>query len=291
MFRHLGYHLKQMRISHYIKNGLIFFPIFFARHINVYNELIDTIIAYFSFCLMCSAVYYINDLMDKKYDVLNANKKMRPIASGQIKTIEAIVTIVILLCAAFSLLFFLTDSVNTLSWLYLLIYLLLNILYSKCIKHIPVLDVFMMAVFFEIRIYYGAAIISVDVSSWLFYTVFVAALYFSLMKRKKEIDNEDAAITRPVLGKYNEKFLDTSVVMCAISTLIFYTIWASTITDLNNWGIKISVVLVYALFFQYHLAAIQSENGNPVSIVFKNPQIIVNMLLLAVSLFAGVYFE
>lgn len=161
-------YFKLFRVSHYIKNFLIFLPLLFSGTLlSNRGGVIHCAIALVCFCLVSSAIYIFNDIQDKEVDKNHPRKSKRPIASGAVSVQAAVLIIVVLLalCGIISVCF-----LPLASGLFLLVYLAINVLYSLSFKHIPILDISCVAAGFLIRLMYGAFVTSIVISNWLYLT-------------------------------------------------------------------------------------------------------------------------
>ena len=199
-------YLKLIRVKHWIKNCLIFLPLIFSREINKTN-IILTILGFISFSLASSIIYIINDIRDKEKDKNHPTKKNRPIAAGTISIPSASTVAGLFSIITIAILLYLSTYNHFIS-IYIISYILLNIMYSFGLKNIPLLDVFILALGFLIRVLYGGALINVEVSTWLFLTVLSISFYLGLGKRRNELMAQEKIgnNTRSVLKYYNKEF-------------------------------------------------------------------------------------
>jgi len=182
-------YLKLMRPSHYIKNFLIFLPIVFsAKLFEQWQNLVVLAGGFLAFSLICSCVYIVNDVIDAPKDRLHSRKKHRPIASGAVSVKAAFglfgVLLMIACLVAFWLIFGWNSQPEILLWLG--VYLILNVLYSLCLKNYPIIDVAILASGFLLRLLYGSALTGIAVSNWLYLTVIAMSFYLGLGKRRNE---------------------------------------------------------------------------------------------------------
>ncbi len=195
-----------LRIYQWIKNCIIFFPLFFSEKLFFKQAAFHTIIAFFVFCLVSSMAYIINDIADVKKDKLHPIKKSRAIASGRISKNVAIIIALVLLGASVltSLLFLNLHEAAIIS-----AYLVLNILYSFLLKNYSLFDIFMIGVFFELRLLVGGFAAEVTLSPWLVLLTFFLALFLAAAKRRDDImlNFSDKISVRKSLSNYNEYFL------------------------------------------------------------------------------------
>lgn len=215
-------YLKQMRIKSWLKSLFVFFPIIFSLELFEWNRFVEAVILALSFCLSSSAIYVLNDIIDVENDRNHEVKKHRPIASGQISFPRAwtLMVCLILLGSGMAL------SVNLASFLMILAYFIINILYSKWLKSKAVIDCFCIAAGFVLRVMVGGTIVRDGVSDWMFLTVILLSLFMAFGKRRGELHSYGAGETRDVLKNYEMNFLNGIVFMCAGLTIVFYSLWS-----------------------------------------------------------------
>ena len=149
-------YLKLLRIKHWLKNGLILLPLFFGKSIFNLNKIYSVLIAFIIFSFISSIVYIINDINDIHADRNHPKKKNRPLASGKVSIKNAILVLILLMILSISLIIYLYNkTTNIFIILIPLLYLILNILYSTKLKHIPIIDVAILVSGFVLRVYYG----------------------------------------------------------------------------------------------------------------------------------------
>ena len=181
----LGY-IKLMRIKHYLKNFLIFIPLIFNGDFFNLEKIGITFLGFISFCLISSAVYCINDLKDLEDDKKHPIKKNRPIASGQVSKKGAIIFMILLFLISIITMIPIIQ-ISIIPIIIELIYFALNIAYSCGLKRIPIVDVVILVSGFIIRLLFGAAITSIEISNWLYLTVMAGSFYLGFGKRRNEI--------------------------------------------------------------------------------------------------------
>lgn len=271
-------YIKLIRIKHYIKNFLIFLPLIFSRNINATNILLS-ILGFISFSFASSIIYIINDIRDKEKDKNHPTKKNRPIAAGTISITNALIVATLLLIITIAILIYLS-TFNKFISIYIITYILINIMYSFGLKNIALLDVFILALGFLIRVLYGGALINVEVSNWLFLTVLSISFYLGLGKRRNELIAQEKTgnTTRSVLKYYNKEFLDKNMYMCLSMTIIFYSLWCQ---DLNSDYIMWTIPIVLLICMKYSLNIESNSSGDPVEVLLKD-----KILMLLVGIYA-----
>jgi decaprenyl-phosphate phosphoribosyltransferase len=274
--------VKLLRVKHYIKNLLIFIPLFFAGKIFDRNLLEKAFIGFVCFCLISSAVYILNDIQDREKDRLHPKKKMRPIASGSISVKQGIglfiscfvgSTLLSLLC------------LNGISLFIILLYLVINIAYSIKLKNKPIIDIVILASGFVMRIIYGGAVVDIPISKWLYLVVVSGALFMGLGKRRNELTQQKN--TREVLKYYTETFLDKNMYVCFSLIIVFYAMWTLEFTDSKMiWTVPTLIIIL----MKYSMDIEGDSDGDPVNVLLQDKILIVITILYAICIFAMMYF-
>ena len=287
-------YLKLMRIKHYIKNLLIFLPLVFS--LNFYNAEMDMkiIIGFIAFSLTCSIVYIINDIHDAEKDRKHPKKCNRPIAAGTVSKKGAIILGVILFVIVIAIC--ILGQLNIVSTGVLLGYLLLNILYTFKLKNIPLVDVVVLVLSYVLRVVYGALLINVVVSHWLYLTIMAFAFYLSLGKRRNELDksSESKENTREVLKYYTKGFLDKNMYMCLALTIVFYSLWcvdASTVSRFNIDYLIWTIPLLILICMKYSLNIEGDSYGDPVDVLLSDKSLIVLAALFVIVMGAIILIQ
>jgi len=276
--------LKEMRVHQWIKNIFVLIPLVFDRQLFSIEPLSRTIIGFFLFCFVSSSVYLINDIMDVEADQKHPKKKSRPIASGSLPIPIAIITAIILVSISVIGGFFLSRSFL----LILTIYFLINLAYSLKLKHIPLLDVLIIATGFVLRVAAGVSIIQVErFSPWLYVVTTVLALFFGLGKRRGELatiqqnNNEQ----RKVLDGYTIPLLDQLITIISATTLISYSLYTFSAPNLPDNHVMMLTIpfAIYGIFRYLYLIQVKNEGGAPDELVLSDRPLQVTFLFFAVS--------
>jgi prenyltransferase, ubiA family len=276
--------LKLLRVKHWVKNVLVVVPLFFSQNLLQRELWISTIIGVISFSLISSCVYIVNDIQDVEKDRLHPKKRYRPIASGAISVKFA--TVIFVLCLLLSLaLSYGVASFNAVG--IVLLYLVLNIAYSKGLKNKALIDVVILTSGFFLRVAYGAVISHVEISAWLYLTVISGAFYLGFGKRRNEMQQQGSdGTTRKVLKSYSLSFLDKNMYVCLALTNMFYALWA---TSKESQAYFISVPLVMIIFMQYSLDIEGDSDGDPVEVIGQDKTLICLVLLYAILMVTLLY--
>lgn len=277
--------LKSLRPQQWIKNFFIFAAIIFSRNIFNLPLLLKDVIAFIAFCVLSSSLYILNDLKDLEEDKHHPIKSKRPLASGRLKKSHAILSFVILS----SLGFILAVTLNRNFFIIALVYFILQIAYSFRIKHVVILDVFVIAAGFLIRVVAGGLAIEVSLSSWLLICTTLLALFLALGKRRHELVllEEEASDHRPILKEYNPYFLDQLIAVVTASIVIaycLYTIDAKTVAKFGTTNLLYTVPFVFYGIFRYlYLIHQKSKGGSPETLILKDKPLLIDIFLWIAS--------
>lgn len=255
--------LVLLRPRQWTKNLLLLVAPFFGERLDSLDAVARFLPYILLFCMASSAVYILNDVMDRDLDRGHPAKKNRPIAAGKITPATAMPSGILLALLAAAGAFSLLPRFG----FYLLAYILLQVAYSLFLKHMALLDIFAVAAGFLLRIYAGAAIYHVQVSAWLFVTGFLAALLLAAGKRLGETVAlaENAGRHRPMLADFSAASLDSMVTAASAATLIAYGLY--TVEQAPSLVFTVPLV-TFGLFRYGHLA--RSGMGDPTEAVFTD---------------------
>jgi len=280
-----------MRPRQWTKNFFVFPAIVFAQRLSDERAVVLTLAAFVIFCFLSSSVYIINDIADAEQDRQHPTKRNRPIASGRLPVGVALAFSMLL--AAFSIA--LAFNINRQFVLYASLYLGLNLLYSFSLKHIVILDVLMVAIFFVLRAVAGAAAINAEISHWLLICTFVLALFIAMSKRRHELVllEENASAHRTSLTEYSPYLLDQMIAVVTASTVMGYTLYTVDQDTVAKFGTDHLVYtvpfVVFGIFRYLYLIHQKGEGGDPDRIVISDRPFLINFLLWAVVVALAIY--
>jgi len=287
----LKFILKAMRPRQWTKNVFIFAALVFDRKLLNQKAFLDTLEAFLLFCLLASSVYIINDVLDLESDRNHPVKKNRPIASGKLSISTALVTAVILLLISLTGAYFLSKIFFTIC----AGYFLLNILYSRWLKHLAIIDVLVIAACFVLRVAAGVSVIDVQrFSPWLYVVTTLLALYLGFGKRRAELSvlvNDNPQSHRKVLSGYSIALVDQYITVVSASTIIAYSLYTFSGTNLpDNHAMMLTIPFVlYGILRYLYLIQIRNEGGEPEEILLKDRPIQVTVLLWAITVMVIFY--
>ncbi len=263
--------IKLMRIGHYIKNGICFVPLIFSLKFLEPNAAGAEFLMFLSFCLISSAVYILNDICDIEYDKLHKNKRLRPVASGEISIKAALFFMIFLLLSSILIAFF----INPICTLIIISYFILNIFYTKYFKYIEILDAVSIALGFILRILAGCAAIMAAPSALVILLTFFVSMLFTFSKRKLEMKlSVDPSKCRKSIRRFSPDLLNQFVLINAVLSISFYFTYVTDIQTIEKTGAQylyISAIpftlIIFRLLF---LINIEGESDDPKDIIYKD---------------------
>lgn len=280
-------YIKLIRAKHWLKNGLIFLPLFFSINMLNINLLFTCLIAFFTFSFTASIVYIINDINDIEKDRLHPIKKNRPLASGAISKNKAVAAVILLIFLIAGLMYILFREDNNIFVILIpLFYLIINILYSKGLKNIPIIDVVIIVIGFVLRVMYGGIVINVEVSKYLYLMIIFGSFYLGFGKRRNEIiKNGDKS--RKVLKMYNQDFLDKNMYVALALAIVSYTLWcvdATTINRIGNDYIFWTIPLLMIILQLYSLDIEGNSHGDPIEVILNDKKLLITAVIYVIMM-------
>lgn len=263
--------IRLMRVHHYIKNGLIFLPLFFSGNLFHPQLLLTNLFGFIAYSLTASSIYIINDTFDAPKDRLHPVKCKRPIASGAVSTAQskALFIVLLVLAAVFE---YLAAGNGWQGHLLLALYFVLNIGYSFGLKNYPLVDITILVSGFLIRMLYGSAISGIEISNWLYLTVISVSFYLALGKRRNEILKQGDT-GRKVLKHYNHNFLDKNMYMCLALAIVFYSLWSTSEETIRRYSSEYliwTVPVVLLLTMRYSFNIEKNSYGDPTDVILHD---------------------
>jgi len=283
-------YLILLRPHQWIKNLFVLIPAFFAGKIGLLFEDYRLIAAVISFCAIASSVYIFNDICDLEYDRAHELKRNRPLATGSVSKPAAVILMVLLAIAAFAIGFQIS-----IQFVYVIAgYLVLNVLYCLVLKHISLIDIAVIAAGFVLRVIAGGIAANVPISQWLIMMTFLLACCLALGKRRDDLLlDADKNDLRPALSGYTLSFIDTSLVVLSVTTIvcyIMYTVSEDVVQRLHSSYLYLTSLFVIIGMLRFlQIAIVEQKTGSPTLILLKDTLIQVMILLWLASFFVILY--
>ncbi|HLI71943.1 MAG TPA: UbiA prenyltransferase family protein [Ktedonobacteraceae bacterium] len=293
-----------MRPQQWTKNLAIFVGIVFAQRLLNLISFERGVVAFVTFCLASSSIYLFNDLLDLANDRQHPKKKYRPLAAGTLPEAWAKGAIVFLWLACAGLatgLFFMPihevdifaawGGTNFLFACTLAFYVALMILYSLRLKHVVLLDVFIIASGFALRILAGAVAIPVSISPWLYMVTIMLSLLLALGKRRNELVlmEQDASNHRQILKEYTLPLLDQMITIVTTATVIAYSLYTFQ-ANTGDHRLMITVPLVlYGTFRYLYLIYVRKEGGSPEEVLVRDRHMLATVVVCVAIVIVVLY--
>jgi 4-hydroxybenzoate polyprenyltransferase len=282
--------IKSMRPRQWTKNPIVLAALIFDRQLGNPTAVLHSLAGVLLFCLLSSTVYILNDIMDIEGDRNHPKKKFRPIASGKLPIPAAITAAASLFVITITLSYLLSPGF----FLIALTYFFLNLAYSKWLKHIPLVDVLILASFYVLRVGAGVSLIAVErFSPWLYVVTTLAALYLGFGKRRAELSLLAAGANshRRVLDGYTIPFLDQLITVVSSTTIIAYSLYTFSAPNLpDNHAMMLTIpFVVYGIFRYLYLIQVKETGGAPEELLLTDRPLQVTIVLLGLSVLVIFY--
>jgi 4-hydroxybenzoate polyprenyltransferase len=305
-------YIKLLRVPHYIKNLLVFIPLFFSERFLRPEYILVSVAGFLCFSLVSSCIYILNDISDIEKDRAHSTKCKRPLPSGRVSIPAARLLCLVLFLASAAIAVWLAlvgsnclataatsaklVAANYPFWLAAALpaaYAIVNIAYSYGLKNVPIIDVTILALGFVLRVYFGAVIIGVEISVWLYLTITVGSFYMGFGKRRNEILRKEKG-TRDVIKRYSHNFLDKNMYLCMALTIVFYALWSidkDTVHNIGSDAFVYTVPLFLLILLKYSLNVESESDGDPTSVILHDKLLLVLLALYAAAAFAIIFFN
>ena len=262
---------KLARPHQWAKNGFVFAGLIFSQRWTDGPVVQSVLLAFAAFCCAASAVYVLNDWLDRKLDARHPTKRMRPFASGAVSAPLGLCFTALLLVAGVGL------AYNNRMLLAILgAYLLINLAYSLRLKTVPVVDVFIIASGFILRLLAGTVAVGIAPSHWLLLTGMFVALFLGFAKRKAETFQAPHS-QRAVLAHYSPALLDTLIATTMTATLVAYSMFAISAESQLRHGqrLGLTVPLVVFALLRYTYQVYRGKGEDVARDLVRDPWIVV----------------
>jgi 4-hydroxybenzoate polyprenyltransferase len=284
--------IKAMRPRQWTKNGFVFFALIFDKQLFMPEPFLRTLQGFFLFCLISSAVYLFNDIADIEADRQHPEKKHRPLASGVLPMGVALGAAIVLSIVALLFGYLLEPAFAAI----LALYLTLNLLYSRWLKHVPILDVLIISSGFVLRVAAGVELITVErFSPWLYMITILFSLYIGLGKRRAEMNllEEGASAHRKVLDGYTIPLLDQYITIVSGMTIVAYSLYTFSAPNLPvNHSMMLTIpFVVYGIFRYLQLIQTGSAAGAPDEVALKDRPLQITVVLWGLAVIAVFYLS
>ena len=283
---------KTMRPRQWTKNAFVFFALVFDKQLLNFVPLARTVAGFFLFCLISSAVYIFNDLADIEADRQHPEKKHRPLPSGQLSQGVAWMAGILLVALTLPLGWLLSPFFAGV----LAFYFLINLAYSRWLKHVPILDVMILAAGFVLRVHAGTTLIMVErFSPWLYVVTTLGALYLGFGKRRAELAllAHGAGSHRKVLEGYTLPLLDQYITIVSAATILAYSLYTFSAPNLpENHSMMLTIPFMAYIIFRYlYIIQVSHDAGAPEEVLLTDRPMQIAIVLFGLAVIAVFYLS
>jgi len=278
--------IREMRPKQWLKNSVIFAALVFDRQLGPshLDAVLRTLAGFGVFCMLSGVVYMINDIADIEADRQHPKKRTRPIASGELSIRAAILSSCVILAVLTPISIWLSPNFALVA----LAYFVLNLAYSRWLKHIVLIDVIAIALGFVLRVAAGVTLIQVTrFSPWLYICMTLGALFIGFGKRRAELVllAQDANSHRKVLDGYTLPFLDQCILIVSSTTIIAYSLYTFSAPNLPENHIMMLTVpfVLYGVFRYLYINQVENQGGAPEDVILSDRPLQVTVLLWGLS--------
>lgn len=272
--------IKTMRPKQWTKNVLVFAALVFDRQLFQVEPFLRTVVGLLLLCIASSTIYLINDIADIEQDRQHPKKRYRPLASGSLSVNTAAIAALLFSMISIIASFYLGTGFGSIVFLYLV----LNLFYSFWLKHIPIIDVMIVASGFVLRVGAGVSLIIVErFSPWLYVCTTLLALFVSFGKRRAELTllADKANSHRRVLDGYTIALLDQLIVIVSATTIMAYSLYTFSAENLpENHVMMLTIPFVlYGIFRYLYLIHVEDAGGAPDELILSDIPLMLTLVI------------
>lgn len=268
--------LLLLRPHQWVKNCFVFLPLFFNGDLNNLELFLDSLVAFVAFCLIASSIYCFNDIYDVEADRKHPQKRMRPIASGKVSVSQAYCLMGILFIGSILVVCLGLPNSRLETMSVLTLYFLMNIAYCVRLKNIALLDVFVIAVGFVLRILVGGMACEIMLSHWIILMTFLLALFLAFAKRRDDVVlyQETGVLPRKNVNRYNLDFMNQAITVISAVTMVAYVMYTVSDEVMERFGshyVYLTTIFVLAGILRYmQITIVDVKSGSPTKVLVKD---------------------
>jgi decaprenyl-phosphate phosphoribosyltransferase len=290
MLQRIKPYIALLRPHQYIKNLFVFAPPLFAVRIAEPPLLVQAFVAFAAFSLTASAVYILNDYMDIEEDRSHPVKRLRPLASGKVsKKGGAVMAGTLLACG-------LTVSLlqNVYLFLVIVVYALMNVMYSFYLKHVSLVDIFIIALGFVMRLFAGSVVTGIVLTMWIIIMTFLLALFLALAKRREDLllAGDRRNVRRSIEG-YNLELLNSAMTIMASVIMVSYIMYSLSPEITSKFHSKYlyvtSLFVLFGILRYMQVTFIEKKSGSPTLVLIKDRLLQLTIFLWLLSFVILIY--
>ena len=284
-----------LRPHQWLKNVFVFLPLFFHGDLGNVPMLVKALVAFFAYSLAASGIYCLNDLIDVEADRRHPKKRKRPIALGAVSKGCACMLVALCWMASAAVIMLLGADACWKALAIIVFYIVMNIAYCLKLKRMAIVDVFVIAVGFVLRMFIGGVVTGVSMSQWIVLMTFLLALFLAFAKRRDDVViYEDAGVkARENVNRYNLPFMNQVIgIVCSITMVcyIMYTVSPETTVRMGSSHVYLTSVFVLAGIIRYlQLTIVDTKSGSPTKVLMKDRFVQCSIILWILSFVVLIY--
>lgn len=271
--------VKLLRPKQWVKNLFVFLPLFFDKRLFEMDGLLPCVLMFFAFSFASSGIYCFNDINDVEADRKHHEKRNRPIASGAVSISAGYILMMMCLLVAAMFLWAITwFNAGAASAVFLIVglYVVMNIAYSLKLKQLAIIDVFIIAIGFVLRVFAGGMAAGAGLSHWIVLMTFLLTLFLAFAKRRDDVvvyENSGVEVRKSV-SNYNISFLNIAISVVASITMvcyIMYTVSPEVVARFNSSYVYLTSVFVLAGIIRYlQITIVETRSGSPTKVLLHD---------------------
>jgi 4-hydroxybenzoate polyprenyltransferase len=301
-------YIQLIRPKQWLKNVFVLLPVFFGGAMKSLPSVYASLVAFVAFSFVASSVYCFNDIIDAEADRRHPVKCHRPVASGAVSKSQAVGLMVLMFVLSMLTLGLLTTERivpegSTLSTLYspwtvvgiILFYYLLNLGYCAWFKRYAIVDVFIIAFGFVLRLLAGGLASGVVLSKWIVLMTFLLTLFLSFAKRRDDVVRMEKTGEAPRQNtiRYNLTFINQAITITASVTLvcyIMYTVSPEVTARAKSENLYLTTIFVLLGLMRYiQLSVVDNRSGDPTKALLRDRFLQAVVLLWALAFALIIY--
>lgn len=280
--------IKEMRPKQYTKNIFVFVAPLFAGKLLQWDVAVQSLLAFVAFSCTASVVYIINDIADREKDRQHPVKCHRPIASGDLSVVSALLGACVLLCIAAYISYQLNMELGAI----LLAYFVMNLAYSFRLKHVVIVDVLIIAMGFVLRAFAGVTATGVGATSWFVLCIFMLSMFLALAKRRGELEllRNSQKKQRKVLKNYSINLIDQIMAVVSAIMLTSYALFAQSTSYMSTGGgqqigmLFTVPIVMYGVFRYMFLIHMRGLGEKPEEVLLHDKHILCTVVLYIICI-------
>lgn len=268
--------ISLLRPQQWVKNTFIFLPLFFSGEFTNVSMLVNAVIAFFCYCFAASSIYCFNDIYDVEADRKHPKKCKRPIAAGKVSIPQAYGLMALMFLLSLALAYCALDTTSVAVIGVICFYYIMNIAYCVKLKQIALVDVFVIAVGFVLRVILGGVVNGIVLSHWIVLMTFLLALFLAFAKRRDDVVlyQETGVLPRKNVNRYNLDFMNQALTIVSAVTLVAYVMYTVSNEVMEQFGsryVYLTTVFVLAGILRYlQITIVDVKSGSPTKVLMKD---------------------